>query len=457
MEILSGIVVFTLIFEHFLNVPVTHDGVALSLPLLGFAFGVYVFKALAEKDERLFLIPVSRAVHMFVIVFLAVMVVSLINSRNLSVSLDQLQRFSYCVLIYFFIVFVVRRLSHFNRVWKYMLAAYVISALLGLVEAYTGVDIYNLMGGKSFLGAPVSENVLMMSDPGRIHGPLGDPEFHSGRMIVLFFISLPVLLTATSRWKKFFALGMVLLATANILGAAFKGAIPALMIGLAVFLVPLKNRWKWPLMIGSPIVIVCAGLLVGLIFPKVPVGRLVGIGGGYEDRIKFRKNNVLIAIEMGMDHPIIGNGPNGFFIRYGDYARWIPGARSWGIKAHNTYAQVFAEFGLVGLAVFVFVLGWTLFQVGRFARKVDGKSRYLCLALLASISAHLVLMAGSNFLVDQNLWLLLGLSWSLLSALEDQSFRGEVENGNSKGAAGCFESSSVPGGQSFVPAGAYRA
>jgi O-antigen ligase len=112
---------------------------------------------------------------------------------------------------------------------------------------------------------------------------------------------------------------------------------------------------------------------------------------------------------MALDHPIIGQGPDGFFLRYYRYSDVLPEAHERAIKAHNTYVQVLAEYGLVGLSVFGLIIFITLRNVLRVLRRVTAPDHYLVLSVFAALCAHVAMMVGGNLLLDDNWWLLVAM------------------------------------------------
>jgi O-antigen ligase len=86
--------------------------------------------------------------------------------------------------------------------------------------------------------------------------------------------------------------------------------------------------------------------------------------------------------------------------------------------AHNTYLQVFAELGTVGLALFLSIIGFSLLSVLRaariFERLGDPRMELISRALLVALCG---VLAADFFISEEfskQLWLLLGLGPALL-------------------------------------------
>ena len=105
-------------------------------------------------------------------------------------------------------------------------------------------------------------------------------------------------------------------------------------------------------------------------------------------RIRLWRN----TLQMGTEHLLRGVGVGNFPVFYPRYARSavldpvFSGESKWG-RAHNDYAQTFAELGMVGL----FFLGWLLFAVMKTSIAVMGKEtkkelRYLMMGVILALS-----------------------------------------------------------------------
>ena len=87
--------------------------------------------------------------------------------------------------------------------------------------------------------------------------------------------------------------------------------------------------------------------------------------------------------------------------------------------AHNTYLQLWAELGLVGLVLYAFIVGFclhsTLRAVRAFARQDDVRMEIISRAVFVAVAG---LLAGDFFgsrLTNKEGWLLFGLGPALLA------------------------------------------
>ena len=102
---------------------------------------------------------------------------------------------------------------------------------------------------------------------------------------------------------------------------------------------------------------------------------------------------------MGTDHPIVGVGLNNYLVRSPEYARDVGTLRFAELIAerphvvHNTYLQLFAETGLIGLGLFLIVVIGCLRLVSRRVAAVRGGRRTGLDAALATTLLIAILSA----------------------------------------------------------------
>jgi O-antigen ligase len=394
---------FTSQLGALLNLPITQGGFSLSLAIAFTGLVAWMIKALVAKDSDLFALPLSKPVHMLMIAFLAAMAISLVNTSNLPLALAQIKRSAYYVIIYFFITYTIRDKEQLKTGFAVLLVTYFIVCGLGVLEAASGKYPYEFLDGRSLLGSEIPEAVQKISYT-RLNGVMGNPEFHSFRMITFFlFLLCPLILCKSKPQKALLAL-VILMALINIAGTCYRGAVVGLTASLCVFLLLGKIRHKWLLLTASALLIGLIYVWAYTIFPRLDIERLAQTKGKAAGTVELRKHNTLIGLNMALDRPVLGHGPDGFSLQYHRYSRIIPEARAEKIKAHSTYVQVLAEYGLVGFSVFVPILFITLRNVLRMVRKATNSDHYITLSILAALSAHVAMMIGGNLLYDENWW-----------------------------------------------------
>jgi O-antigen ligase len=132
----------------------------------------------------------------------------------------------------------------------------------------------------------------------------------------------------------------------------------------------------------------------------------------------------LVAWRMSQDHPLIGVGLNNFSGEAGNYVR-RPGTlrnveliADRPLLAHNSFLEVQADTGLIGLVMYVgfslSCLGAALAAARRFEARAERSlaelSRATAVAIIAMLSASVFLSIAT----DERTWLLLALGPTLL-------------------------------------------
>ena len=100
---------------------------------------------------------------------------------------------------------------------------------------------------------------------------------------------------------------------------------------------------------------------------------------------------------------------------------------------HNTYLEIWAELGVVGLVLFLFVIGFGLYAAGKatrvFARLGDARMEVMAKAVFVAFAALLAADFFGSRQYNKELWILLGLAasmWSIARRAEEAA-EAEVE------------------------------
>jgi O-antigen ligase len=193
----------------------------------------------------------------------------------------------------------------------------------------------------------------------------------------------------------------------------FIGALVALLAALVFF----KGRRR-ALLLG--ICTVAAGL--GLWFAANPaaLNRVTNYDGGGSGRSELWR----LAWAMTEDHPVVGVGYGGFSSQAPSYERRVGPLQFLAVTVehpkvvHNTYLQVLAEDGIVGLALLLAVILAALRAAHLAAGSFDRRGSPAFAALSRAVLVGTIGLLAACFFVSQTadyrLWLLLGLGPALL-------------------------------------------
>ncbi len=193
------------------------------------------------------------------------------------------------------------------------------------------------------------------------------------------------------------------------------GGIIAMLVGVA-----LARRRRLALA-GGLVALVTVAILALTTTPGA-LERVTSTNGGGNGRADLWS----IAWRMGADHSVVGVGLGNFVVRSQDYVRDVGRIEFAEFVvdkdpkvAHNLYLQLWAETGMVGVALLIIVLlaclRALLVAAWRFERRGDAGlavlSRALCAGLAGALAAEAFLTNGT----DQRLWLLLAFGPALLA------------------------------------------
>jgi len=236
----------------------------------------------------------------------------------------------------------------------------------------------------------------------------------AGFLVLLIPIAAALAFTSGSRWPR---LTFLLAGLAMLLALAFtesKGAIVALFVAVVVCALLLARVSRRP---GRNLRAVLAGLLLLLFLVVVAAAASHGLREKVTGAFGERSASNLFRIytwrgtwHMALAHPWLGIGPGAFDSAFGQYT--IAGFTR---AAHQMYLQVAAEQGFFGLAVFLWLLVAVLFTGWRAVRDPQRPFRDRVLAgsalggLLAVLLHGLLDYGWYIGAINLSFWLVAGL------------------------------------------------
>lgn len=392
--------------------------------------GVWWAWLAVRNDRRLVLTPVGVALFFY---FMA-LVLSVMVTTSLPMSLAELSRWLVAILAYVIIVNSVGTRREMNVLIGVMLISGMFEALLGLVQAYTGIgpESFSVEGGLTraygTIGAPNSfAGYLNMSLPlalaltaylwgrwasARRAAPyLERPSFVTWRrlwrplmMSLVAFTLFWTLLTTLSR-GAWIGLAFGVLAMVLALGKRAAGAIGLLAL-VALALVGLGLIGALPAPVTER---------VGLLLSQLSIFDPRGVSPNPENfAVVERMVHWYAAGNMFLSSPWLGVGVGNFNVLFVQF-----GVQGWNYSAghaHNYYLHALAETGIVGLSFYVVML-LTALTVGiRALRRARRAGDTYGEAVVIGALGILVTFMAHNFF--ENLHVLnMGIHWGAAIAL----------------------------------------
>jgi tetratricopeptide (TPR) repeat protein len=333
-----------------------------------------------------------------------------------------------CLRRFFYIHFALIALTEINtqerlkRMVSFILAATGVSVIYGLIEALD----YRFFPINSF-SSGIDPFIWRQAFSYRIFSTFGNPNFFGNFLVIVTPITLALLLkrnkerpisvllfalltiTLSAVLWKLNTLAQVLhmAGNENVLffivfgGFLLWSAVRFSFLGIIFFLVTYCNvvtesKGAW---VGYAASVITFFLLVLFLFSQFQSEKLrrgllsgilatlllTGVGVGFmslqrPDSIRFRICTWMSTFEMGLAHPVLGNGIGSFRVLYPAYRRpqifHIEGKHNTETDhAEDEYWEVFQDEGLVGFGIFVWViLTFSLLGIRSLKRFTEGLS-----------------------------------------------------------------------------------
>ncbi len=247
---------------------------------------------------------------------------------------------------------------------------------------------------------------------GRLAGGIGDPNELAALLvpaIVLAFVLFPMRRSIVVRVALIGSVGVA--AFALVLSQSRGGIIA--MAAAALAGVVWGGRQRAKIIVG--IVIAAASVAAYVATTSLALGRFSSFGGGGTGRI----DTWSIALRVFRHHPVHGVGIGNFTVVEPQYAAGNVNLTRVDLVldlhkvAHNTYLNVLADLGLVGLGLFaaliVVVLRSLRHRIRDEAAGGDHQIESICRGLLVALVGLLVAYTFISAQYEKQLWLLLGL------------------------------------------------
>jgi O-antigen ligase len=260
----------------------------------------------------------------------------------------------------------------------------------------------------------------------RARGPIDDPNRYAQNELMICPFALFLLWYEKSWLRRLVAAGCAVLILAAVVLSYSRGAFAILAV-LVLLLVLLRRERRLPILAGAVLLLV----LVVALAPgyRGRVTTMLGVHGLVSDQageqpdgaVRGRTTEMLAAVNVFLDHPVFGVGPAQYSPFYSiNYHldpeiafRYLPRTR----RAHNLYAELAAETGIVGISVFLSIVGWLLYQLWQASRRwVFNRPDLANLAttFLFSIVAYLGTALFLHLSYERYYWLLLALASAAL-------------------------------------------
>jgi O-antigen ligase len=202
-----------------------------------------------------------------------------------------------------------------------------------------------------------------------------------------------------------------------------RGGLIALTFALVLAIV-VAGRWRGRVTMAVAMIGVAAVTYFAAFASPATVDRIAATTRGDVTLVEGRVTIWQVGWRMFENNPLIGVG-SGNFQNSSKLYVLTPGEAprsdliiDTALVAHNTYLGILAELGLIGLGLFLGIIGYSLMclvrAVREFARRRDREMELLTRALLAGLPGLLIADFFLSEEFSKALWLLLGLGPAML-------------------------------------------
>jgi putative inorganic carbon (HCO3(-)) transporter len=245
----------------------------------------------------------------------------------------------------------------------------------------------------------------------------GDANFFTASVLLPLPLALLLLWNERSVAVRIFCFGTILVTLCAITLAASRGGFLGLIVAMGWLLWHSRSRVRSLVLVGAAF-----GLLVA-ISPLSPVARLLHPDYSDTDSVRIHLALWRAGLRIVGDHPLTGIGIGQFKTAVSEYSS----EKDLSLLAHNTYLEIAAEMGLVGLGLFLVVFGSSFRTLTRVRRASQRGGPPLLRIAATGIQAGLLGFGVAEFFVSAEFlrmfWFMLFLSICLLAIEQEQPAR----------------------------------
>lgn len=382
-------------------------------------------------------------VFILMLVYFSIMLLGSAFSRDITLAVPNLLNFVAEGLgLYFLLINTIRTPKLLSQVvWSLLIGGALIGGL-SLYQQITGTFNNNYWGfaqvtGQGFTTEETLQGAVIQQ---RVSGSIGEKNRFA--QIMLMVLPLGLFLawgeqSKTSRLLAFFLTGLVFVGGSL---AFSRGAQVGLLLLIAImtFMRYIKIRQLVVILLGLTLLLLAFPQnsvrfsSLGAIFSSDEEGGLRSADGA----IQGRATEMLAAMLVFMDHPLIGVGPGMFGYEMAEYAR-IVGLRHITAtrEAHSLYPGVAAETGALGFVTFMGILFYTLYRLAKsrsyWLKRNNTKLANLSTGFFLAIVSYMTTGLFLHFAYIRYFWLMIALS-VIVSGFKESDVAGELETAGQK-------------------------
>ena len=305
-------------------------------------------------------------------------------------------------ILAFYVPFAILALSIARLPWSRLRVQLLYAELVAMALAFAAVGFYQYETRDVFQNPKViTANAYAAFF--RVNSVFWDPSVYGRFLVVALIPTVVVVVRGRSARAALAASAVVVVAWLGLLISFSQSSFAALLVGV-VGIAAVAWRWRALLAVVAAFAVL-AGIAAGE--PKVRHSLVHHTSSGLNSASSGRYSLVANGIRIAVNHPEAGVGVGGFKEAYAKRTR-LKGKEPKLAASHDTPVTVAAETGVVGLALFAWLVAAFLAAgLRRVDRSFAGRVSLAAVLALAAILVHSLFY--NDFFEDPTTWGLLGL------------------------------------------------
>ena len=346
------------------------------------AFGCAIVNYLLFRPHQRF---VRSSQNMLIVLFIVISLLSVFVAISPSRTLERLPKLLRVIALYFIVINFIRSDKHFHwALWLFVIGGF-LSTLYGFFDP--------------------------AQTTGRFEGSLGQSNYYALSMVPRIPLALALISSQKKYVNKIFLVIMIMTIGYGIILSGSRGGMLSLGLALILYAVLQNKKVLW---IGLISIFVIVGIFVMPQEIKMRVGLIDApsnsdLGNSTDRRLTYQ----VYGADLFQQHPILGIGLDGFAEAYAQ-SEYRFNIQSKSLRvAHNTYLEIAAGTGVIGLLVFLSILGSALYLSLKYSQTkykiVNPYLTKISVGLFSALGGYFLGMLVGSRQYDKTLWFLLAL------------------------------------------------
>ena len=292
--------------------------------------------------------------------------------------------------------------------WSSLEAGRLFALSIAMAVAFALIGIWQWAARDVFW----NENVIVANAYApfyRVNSVFWDPSMY-GRFLVLAILAVLTLLLFRTRRGTYFELALgaaIVVAWVGLLFSFSQSSFVALACGVVLAALV---AWRWRAL-AAVAVVIAVMVPVGIASPQLENVR-DALGGSAESTFSKttggRSTLVSVGLRIAQDNPVVGVGTGGFKEAYAERVSRREARRT--TASHTTPVTVAAENGIIGLALFAWLVAAALLLAFRGSTTAEAAGRARLIAGLGLVAILVHSLFYNAFFEDPLMWTLLALA-----------------------------------------------